>query len=243
MQPHVAQLTRQYLRTIDPASIRQLPLLQQALEQLEHRYNADGNYSVACEQLETIRQDLVAGRVEDIAFARCVYETHALLALAAGDLAELRTCIAMLRQLYTLPGEGGTYAAQGLLFALLAHVCGTHKDVLMLELRDVAQRRLLDDAHVARALRLCRATLAGDYVQFACCLKEYDDGNVLVRSLCERVVQRTCCVVLAAFLPTVPVERVRSMLPMRGPNTPLPCMFVVTGDVVDVRASRLESKG
>lgn len=227
-------VTRSYLRTLDPTTIRPLPVLQQALRQLQQRHDSDGNYSAACEQLKTIRQDLVAGRVEDTAFAQSVYETHARLALAAGDLPELRACISMLRQLQ--PGEGGEFAAQGVLFALLAHVSGTHKDMLVLELRDVAQRGLLEDMHVARALSLCRAMLSGDYVQFVKCVSTCDK-NVLVDALCERMVHHTCSVVLGAFLPCVPVARVRTMLPLRG-GTGLPTMLVVDGDVVDIRASR-----
>lgn len=208
-------------------------MLQLALEQAISRYNDDHNYSAACEQLKTIRQDIVAGRIEDMDFTKLVYETHARLALAANDLAELRACLGMLRQLHN--GQGGEFAALGLLFALLAHVGGAHKDVLALELRDVATRGLLDDEHVRAALQFCRAVLAGHYAGAAGCTTTED--NALKRAVRERLALRTCRVVLAAFLPTLPVDRVRSMLGIDVVQLP-ENMFVISGDVVDVRASR-----
>lgn len=183
-------VTRRYLRTLDPAAIRPLPVLQLALQHVVDRYSEDGEYSAACEQLKTIRQDIVAGRVDDVDFSRHVYETHARLALAAHDLPELRACLGMLKQLYA-HGQGGELLAVGVLLALLAH--GTHKDVLALELRDVARRGLLGDAHVMQALAVCRAVLAGDYTL------RFDDGAPLARALREHMLQYTCRVILAGF--------------------------------------------
>ncbi len=213
------------------------------------RYEKDHNYNAASEQLKTIRQDLTAGRVHNKAFTQHVYETHARLALAAGDMAELRSCLGVLARGVYAYGDGGEFAAYGVLFALLAQVEGRHKDVLAMELYQVAHRGVLRDAWVKRALGLCRAVLGGCSVVFWRLASAWED-NALVVALGKHVAAQTCRVMVSATFPTVPLAHMRQMCfgcAEGGEQEELMASLVLLKDasqnsLVDIRATRAKAR-
>lgn len=215
------------------------------------RYNSDHNYSAASEQLKTIRQDLTAGRIHDTKFTQHVYETHARYALAAGDIAELRSCLGVLaRGVYAL-GDGGEFAAYGVLFALLAQVDGRHRDVLAVELYEVACRGVLGDPWVQRAVCMCRCVLRGAYAVFWRLAGDWKD-NALVEALGRYMAARACRVMVGALFPTVPLEHVQRMCfgsmeqAHAAGSLLVEQLVVVSGgesELVDIRASRARARG
>ena len=94
------KLEKPYLRLTTAANswtIRPLKVLKLALENVISKYLANtsgdntSNYEFACEQLKSIRQDIVVQGINN-RFAAHVYETHARMALESGDLEEFNQC-------------------------------------------------------------------------------------------------------------------------------------------------------
>ena len=95
-------LEKEYFRlTSHPciADVRPPAVLTQALDLIKHKWRQGCSYKHACEQLKSIRQDLIVQHVRD-ALTVAVYETHARIALEVKDWGELRQSLAVLCQLY-----------------------------------------------------------------------------------------------------------------------------------------------
>jgi len=93
------KLEKEYYRiTIDPGieTIRPKDILKQALEFIMSK---SSQYNYLCEQLKSIRQDMMLQGVKD-EFAVEVYETHCRLALENKDLVNFNQCQTQLFELY-----------------------------------------------------------------------------------------------------------------------------------------------
>jgi hypothetical protein len=87
-------LEKEYLRItgdVDLSTIRPIKVLMKALEHVKMQYSKNYDYTYACEQLKSIRQDLT---VQSIQGKQCanVYEIHARMALEHNDLEEYSQC-------------------------------------------------------------------------------------------------------------------------------------------------------
>ena len=92
---------KEYLRlteAADPAMIRPLPVLKQALDNVKARYLEEEDYVYACDQLKSIRQDLTVQGIKG-RFTAHVYETHGRIALEQGDLNEYQACQVRLQEM------------------------------------------------------------------------------------------------------------------------------------------------
>mgnify|MGYP001326063877 CR=1 FL=1 len=90
-----------YLRlteAADPALIRPLPVLKQALDKVKAKYLEEEDYVYACDQLKSIRQDLTVQGIKG-RFTAHVYETHGRIALEQGDLNEYQACQVRLQEM------------------------------------------------------------------------------------------------------------------------------------------------
>ncbi|KZP01792.1 hypothetical protein CALVIDRAFT_532548 [Calocera viscosa TUFC12733] len=103
------ELEKPYLRLTseaDPDNVRPLPVLQQALDNLLHKYKAKAvKYDYVCDQLKAIRQDLTVQRITN-AFTVKVYEIHARIAMECKDLVEWNSCSSALHSLHAMGVEG-----------------------------------------------------------------------------------------------------------------------------------------
>ncbi|VFQ62895.1 unnamed protein product [Cuscuta campestris] len=157
------QIEKRYLRLTsapDPSTVRPEEVLEKALLMVQ---SSPKNYLYKCDQLKSIRQDLTVQRIRNGLTVR-VYETHARLAIEAGDLPEYNQCQSQLKTLYA-EGINGCHmelAAYDLLCALLhSH---NKRDLLS------AMSRLSVDARentaVKHAISVRTAVASGNYVLF-----------------------------------------------------------------------------
>ncbi|KAF9674811.1 hypothetical protein SADUNF_Sadunf10G0165800 [Salix dunnii] len=114
------EIEKRYLRLTsapDPSTVRPEEVLEKALLMV---HNSQKNYLYKCDQLKSIRQDLTVQRIQNQLTVK-VYETHARLALEAGDLPEYNQCQSQLKTLYAEGIEGChmEFAAYNLLCVIL----------------------------------------------------------------------------------------------------------------------------
>ncbi|KAJ6900508.1 hypothetical protein NC652_026574 [Populus alba x Populus x berolinensis] len=114
------EIEKRFLRLTsapDPSTVRPEEVLEKALLMVQ---NSQKNYLYKCDQLKSIRQDLTVQRIQNQLTVK-VYETHARLALEAGDLPEYNQCQSQLKTLYAEGIEGChmEFAAYNLLCVIL----------------------------------------------------------------------------------------------------------------------------
>jgi hypothetical protein len=81
------------------SSIRPLQVLKESLKLVREKYiEKNEDYSYACEQLKSIRQDLTVQNINN-RFTAHVYETHGRISLEEGDLSEYNQCQSRLQEL------------------------------------------------------------------------------------------------------------------------------------------------
>ncbi|CAK7325584.1 unnamed protein product [Dovyalis caffra] len=131
------EIEKRYLRLTsapDPSTVRPEEVLEKALLMVQ---NSQKNYLYKCDQLKSIRQDLTVQRIQNQLTVK-VYETHARLALEAGDLPEYNqvggainmACQSQLKTLYAEGIEGChmEFAAYNLLCVILHS--NNHRDLV-----------------------------------------------------------------------------------------------------------------
>ncbi|VAH65711.1 unnamed protein product [Triticum turgidum subsp. durum] len=157
------EIEKRYLRLTsapDPATVRPEDVLEKALHMVE---TSEKNYLYKCDQLKSIRQDLTVQRIQNELTVK-VYETHARLALQAGDLSEYNQCQSQLTRLY---GEGIAgchleFSAYNLLCVMLH---SNNKRDLLSSMASLSKEARLDET-VKHALAVHSAVSSGNYVMF-----------------------------------------------------------------------------
>uniref|UniRef100_A0A8U8BUB3 SAC3/GANP/THP3 conserved domain-containing protein n=1 Tax=Geospiza parvula TaxID=87175 RepID=A0A8U8BUB3_GEOPR len=159
------EVTKRYLRLTcapDPATVRPVPVLRQALALVRSHWQQHRDYAWACEQLKSLRQDLTVQGVRT-EFTVEVYETHARIALEKGDHEEFNQCQTQLKALYgeSLPGCVGEFTAYRILYCIFTNNSGELTTELAL-----LPPSLRSDPAVSHALALRAAWALGLYSRF-----------------------------------------------------------------------------
>ncbi|XP_042511415.1 SAC3 family protein A-like isoform X2 [Macadamia integrifolia] len=207
------EIEKRYLRLTsapDPATVRPEEVLEKALLMVQ---NFPKNYLYKCDQLKSIRQDLTVQRIRNVLTVK-VYETHARLALEAGDLAEYNQCQSQLKSLYAegIKGCNMEFSAYNLLCVILHS--NNNRDLLssMARLSDEAKK----DEALRHALAVRAAVTSGNHVLFFRLYKMAPNLNTCLMDLyVEKMRFEGVRCMSRAYRPTLPVAYIAQVLGFR----------------------------
>ena len=152
--------------------VRPLAVLRDAFEHVLCKWRAEKEYGYACEQLKSIRQDLVVQNLTEAngapraRFAAAVYEAHARIALQAGDLDEFGQCNS---QLIPLHARGHSAHVPEFAAYRLLHCAALRRGSVAEELQPLLKETGAEERAspaVAQALRVALALGGGDFFTF-----------------------------------------------------------------------------
>ena len=204
------EVEKRYLRLTsapDPQTVRPEDVLRRALEMVK---STKKSYLFKCEQLKSIRQDLTVQRIRD-EFTVEVYETHARMALEAGDLPEYNQCQTQLKSLYGegIKGCSNEFAAYSLLYILFNR--GNSRDLLSAMARLARDGRR--DEVMEHALAVRNAVAVGNYTTF---FRLYRTAPVLSPCLMDIHIEKmrfeAAKCMTRSYRPTIPVASVARAL-------------------------------
>jgi hypothetical protein len=164
---HSTQLEKPFLRlTAAPkaSTVRPLKILRKCLEMVKAKYLSEDDYSYACEQLKSIRQDLTVQSISN-RFAAHVYETHARISLESGDLSEYNQCQSRLQEMRVkgVPISADEFDCYRILHALLRG----NKLELICTLRALSAVMVIEDgSSLSYSLEVVKAVKQGNTNQF-----------------------------------------------------------------------------
>ncbi|KAI9387699.1 hypothetical protein POPTR_010G213700v4 [Populus trichocarpa] len=204
------EIEKRYLRLTsapDPSTVRPEEVLEKALLMVQ---NSQKNYLYKCDQLKSIRQDLTVQRIQNQLTVK-VYETHARLALEAGDLPEYNQCQSQLKTLYAegIEGRHMEFAAYNLLCVILHS--NNNRDLVssMSRLTEGTKK----DKAVKHALAVRAAVTSGNYVMFFRLYKEAPNLNTCLMDLyVEKMRYKAVSCMSWSYRPTIPVSYIAQVL-------------------------------
>uniref|UniRef100_A0A0E0L3H9 PCI domain-containing protein n=1 Tax=Oryza punctata TaxID=4537 RepID=A0A0E0L3H9_ORYPU len=204
------EIEKQYLRLTsapDPATVRPEHVLDKALSMVE---TSQKNYLYKCDQLKSIRQDLTVQRIQNELTVK-VYETHARLAMQAGDLPEYNQCQSQLKRLYA-EGIKGCYFEFSAYNLLCVMLHSNNKRDLLSSLASLSKQAKQDEA-VKHALAVHSAVSSGNYVLFFKLYKQAPNLNSCLMDLyVERMRFEAVKCMSKSYRPTIPVGYVAQIL-------------------------------
>lgn len=188
-------LEKNYFRlTAPPAphTVRPLPVLEQALDLVRKKWKKEHNYSYACDQLKSLRQDLTVQHIKT-EFTVKVYEAHARIALEMADLGEYNQCQTQLRALYKskLGGNPEEFMAYRILYFIYTRNRTGMNDVLA-DLTPADKQK----PGVKHALQVRSALASGNYHKF---FRLYDEAPFMGPYLLDMFIQRERLAAMAAI--------------------------------------------
>ncbi|XP_010509029.1 PREDICTED: SAC3 family protein A-like [Camelina sativa] len=208
------EIEKRYLRLTsapDPATVRPEDVLEKALLMVQ---DSQKNYLYKCDQLKSIRQDLTVQRIHNHLTAK-VYETHARLALEAGDLPEYNQCLSQLKTLYAEGIEGCSleFAAYSLLYITLH---SNNNRELLSSMSRLSEEAKKDEA-VRHALSVRAAVTSGNYVMFFRLYKTAPNMNSCLMDLyVEKMRYKAVTFMSRSCRPTIPVSYIVQVLGFTG---------------------------
>ncbi|WFD06948.1 hypothetical protein MVES1_002303 [Malassezia vespertilionis] len=200
------KLEKPYLRLTsapNPKMVRPLATLRRTLALLRQKWANEGNYAYICDQFKSMRQDLTVQRIKN-GFTVEVYETHARIALARGDLGEYNQCQSQLRSLYAygLPGARLEFLAYRILYLLHTR---NQRDVnaLMSELDPTAKA----DPAVAHTLAVRASMRQGNFHRLFALYKDAPNMNAeIMRHFVDRERVHALGVLACSVRPACPIS-------------------------------------
>eukprot|EP01018_Ginkgo_biloba_P020215 Gb_20470 [translate_table: standard] len=158
------EIEKRYLRLTsapDPSTVRPEEVLEKALVMV---HSSTKNYLYKCEQLKSIRQDLTVQRIRNELTVK-VYETHARLALEAGDLPEYnQQCQSQLKGLYSEGIKGCHYEFAA--YNLLCVIWNPNNNRDLLSSMARLSKEAKKDEAIKHALAVRAAVASGNYISF-----------------------------------------------------------------------------
>eukprot|EP01105_Mastigella_eilhardi_P018153 TRINITY_DN419_c0_g1_i4.p1 TRINITY_DN419_c0_g1~~TRINITY_DN419_c0_g1_i4.p1 ORF type:complete len:632 (-),score=206.77 TRINITY_DN419_c0_g1_i4:368-2038(-) len=206
-------LEKDYLRTssvVDPETVRPESVLKQTKQMLVRKWRQHPDYHYTCEQLKSIRQDLMVQHIKD-AFTVKIYEFHARLALQNADMGEFNQCQNQLYELYKDPSLGG-HEAEFTAYRILFTVAQRANDDFNKANQAIppSLRRTLPVVH---ALQVSTAVNTNNYYQFFKLYKTAPNLGVhLMEQLVPHMRLETLKLMCRAYRPTVPLSLVQRAL-------------------------------
>jgi len=146
----------------EPNTVRPLPVLEKSLEHIRRKWKKEHNYSYACDQLKSMRQDLTVQHIKNELTVK-VYEAHARIALEMRDLGEYNQCQTQLRALYKLKlgGKPEEFMAYRILYII--YTCNrTDMNDVLADLTPADKQK----TGVKHALQVRSALASGNYHKF-----------------------------------------------------------------------------
>ena len=189
------KLEKSYFRlTAPPApdTVRPLTVLEKALEHILKKWKKEHDYTYACDQLKSLRQDLTVQHVKND-FTVQVYESHARIALEMADLGEYNQCQTQLRALYrmNLGGKPEEFIAYRILYYI--YTCNrTDLNDVLADLTPTDKQR----PGVRHALQVRSALASGNYHRF---FRLYDETPFMGGYVLDMFVHRERLAALAAI--------------------------------------------
>ncbi|OAY83563.1 hypothetical protein ACMD2_00276 [Ananas comosus] len=204
------EIEKRYLRLTsapDPSTVRPEDVLEKSLHMVQ---TSPKNYLYKCDQLKSIRQDLTVQRIQNGLTVK-VYETHARLALQAGDLPEYNQCQSQLKRLYAdgIKGCHMEFSAYNLLCIILHSNNKRELSSLMTRLSAEAK----ENEAVKHALAVQSAVSSGNYVLFFRLYKTAPNLNTCLMDLyIEKMRFEAVKCMSKSYRPTVPVKYISRIL-------------------------------
>ena len=190
------KLEKQYFRLTAPPppdTVRPLPILEQALNLVRKKWKKEHNYTYACDQLKSLRQDLTVQHIKN-EFTVKVYEAHARIALEKADLGEYNQCQTQLRALYklNLGGKPEEFVPYRILYFI--YTCNrTDMNDVLADLTPADKKK----PGVQHALKVRSALASGNYHAF---FRLYDEPHSdMAPYLMDLFVQRERLAAMAAI--------------------------------------------
>ena len=189
------KLEKNYFRlTAPPApdTVRPLPVLEKTLDLIRKKWKKEHDYSYACDQLKSLRQDLTVQHIKN-EFTVQVYESHARIALEMADLGEYNQCQTQLRALYrlNLSGKQEEFIAYRILYYI--YTCSrTNLNDVLADLTPTDKQR----PGVRHALQVRSALAAGNYHKF---FRLFDETPFMGGYILDMFVNRERLASLAAI--------------------------------------------
>lgn len=225
-------LEKQYLRLTsapDPAAVRPEPVLRQALQLVKNKLARGGEYSAACEQFKSIRQDLTVQHLRDD-FAVEVYETHGRVALEQGDFGEFNQCQTQLFSLYESVPEASRNRCEFAAYRILYYLLIGRPDGITKSIVDLNQESRASP-EVRTAMDLRRAAMIGDYHEFFRIVPRWNRKSALplIAEIGKKVRDQAFRVIVKSYRPTVPVSHVQKELGFTGTRGMSECLEFLRG--------------